>query len=229
MAAKYAETIKGKVILVTGTSPDGLGEEFCLTVARHQPKLLILAGRNVDKLHATGTKLANMYPDVSTRVVELDLESISNAAKAAAEVNAWEDLPAIDLVVNNAAIMAVDFALTKDGFEKQLAVNYLAPWVFTNSIMPKVLASEKPRIVFVSSSGHRWGPVRWHDHNFQVRVEYKHHPKSSIADVGPRMATFTTNGRPTVSQRLLSSCTRSLWPRGWGPKSRSSVSIPVLS
>lgn len=171
MAAKYAKTINGKVILVTGASPDGLGEEFCLTVAKYQPKLLILAGRNVDKLHATETKLANTYPDVSTKTLELDLESLSKAAKAAAEVNSWEDVPCVDLVVNNAAIMAVDFALTKDGFEKQLAVNYLAPWVFTNSIMPKILASSQPRIVFVSSSGHRWGPVRWHDHNFQVSVQ----------------------------------------------------------
>jgi NAD(P)-dependent dehydrogenase (short-subunit alcohol dehydrogenase family) len=171
MATKYAETISSKVILVTGASPDGLGEEFCLTVAKHQPKLLILAGRSVDKLRATETKLANMYPDVSTRVLELDLESISKAAKAAAEVNAWEDVPVIDLVVNNSAIMAVEFALTGDGFEKQLAVNYLAPWVFTNSITPKILASGQPRIVFVSSSGHRWGPVRWHDYNFQVRVQ----------------------------------------------------------
>lgn len=85
----------------------------------------------------------------------LDLESITKSADAAETVMRWEDVPCIDLVVNNAGIMAVDYGLTEDGFERQLAVNHLSSWVFTNTLIPKVLKSKQPRIVFVGSNGHR--------------------------------------------------------------------------
>lgn len=167
-ATAYGPDILGKVILVTGTSPNGLGEEYCFSVAAHNPKLLVLAGRRVETLRATAARLAEQFPHVATKILELDLETVATVKKAAEEVLAWDDVPVIDILVNNAGIMAVDYALTVDGFERQLAVNHLGPWLFTNMLMPKLLASSGPRIVFVGSSGHRWGPVRWHDYGFQV-------------------------------------------------------------
>lgn len=170
LATEHSTMIRDKVILVTGVSPGGLGEEYCFTVAKHQPKLLILASRNADKLNATRATLLSESPTVAVKILVLDLESITKAAVAAETVMRWDDVPCIDIVVNNAGIMAVDFALTSDGFERQLAVNYLSSWVFTNTLIPKVLKSKEPRIVFVGSNGHRWGPMRWDDYNFQVRL-----------------------------------------------------------
>ena len=46
LASKYSIMIRDKVVLVAGASPGGLGEEYCFTVAKHQPKLLTLASRN---------------------------------------------------------------------------------------------------------------------------------------------------------------------------------------
>lgn len=167
-ATAFGPDILGKVILITGTSPQGLGEEYCFSVAAHKPKLLVLAGRRIETLRATAARLGEKFPHVATKTLELDLEPTSMVKEAAKEVLAWDDVPAIDILVNNAGIMAVDYALTVDGFERQLAVNYLGPWLFTNMLMPKLLASSAPRIVFVGSSGHRWSPMRWNDYGFQV-------------------------------------------------------------
>lgn len=162
--------IAGKVILTTGVSPGGLGAEFVEQIARAKPKLLILAGRNKSKVEATAQKIAEITKDggaVETRILELDLGSLAKVREAAAEVNAYpED---IDVLVNNAGIMATEYAKTVDGFEGQFGTNHLAPWLFTNLIIDKIIKSSAPRIVNISSDGYRLGGIRFHDVGFKVR------------------------------------------------------------
>jgi NAD(P)-dependent dehydrogenase (short-subunit alcohol dehydrogenase family) len=169
LVRELADHIKGKVILTTGVSPGGLGAHFVETVAAAKPSLLILAGRGTTKVQKTADALAKSYPDVKTRVLRLDLVSLAAVREAAAEVNSWDDVPSIDVLVNNAAIMAVEHAVSPDGFESQFATNHLGHFLFTNLIMGKVLAAGKPRVVSVSSDGHRVSPVRFDDLDFHVR------------------------------------------------------------
>ncbi len=70
--------------------------------------------------------------------------------------------------VNNAGIMAVPWSKTEDGFESQFATNYLGHFLFTNLLMSKLLAAKTPRVVIVSSNGHRLSPIRWTDINYGV-------------------------------------------------------------
>ena len=164
-----AATIKDKVILTTGVSPGGLGAEFVTALAAANPSLLILAGRNTAKVQQTADAIAQAHPGVKTRLLRLDLTSLAAVREAAAEVNAWKDVPAIDVLVNNAGIMAVEHAVTVDGFESQFAVTHLAPFLFTNLLMGKVLAAGgKPRVVNVSSDGHRMSAIRFGDLDFRV-------------------------------------------------------------
>jgi NAD(P)-dependent dehydrogenase (short-subunit alcohol dehydrogenase family) len=58
------------------------------------------------------------------------------------------------------------FSLSEDGFESQLAANYLGHFLLIKLLLPQVLKSETKRIVLVSSSGHGSGGVRWDDPNF---------------------------------------------------------------
>lgn len=169
LVRELAETIKGKVILTTGVSPGGLGAHFVNAVASAEPGLLILAGRNAVKVQQTADSLAKAHPGVKTRTLRLDLASLAAVREAAAEVNSWDDVPAIDVLVNNAAIMAVGYSVTRDGFESQFGTNHLGHFLFTNLIMGKILAAPRPRVVSVSSSGHRFGPVRFGDFDFHVR------------------------------------------------------------
>lgn len=170
LAKRYAAQIKGKVILTTGVSPGSLGAYFVHAIAKSQPALLILAGRNMAKVQETAKALEE--EGVKTRTLELNLGSLEDVRVASATLNGWSDVPHIDVLVNNAGVMALDYGVSHDGHENQLAINHLGPFLFTNLIMNKVLASAAPRVVMVSSDGHRLSPIRFDDVNF--RVSYVH-------------------------------------------------------
>ncbi|KAK5046857.1 hypothetical protein LTR84_007211 [Exophiala bonariae] len=163
--------ITGKVILTTGVSPGGLGAAFVEQIAVAEPKLLILAGRNKSKVEATAAKVAEITNGkVETRILELDLGSLDKVREAAAVVNTYSE--PIDVLVNNAGIMATEYAKTTDGFEGQFGTNHLAPWLFTNLIMDKILKSSLPRVVNVSSDGYRLSPIRFYDYGFKDGKTY---------------------------------------------------------
>ncbi|KAL6238803.1 hypothetical protein BDW75DRAFT_227615 [Aspergillus navahoensis] len=164
--------IKGKVILTTGPSPASIGATFVESIARGQPALIILAGRNMAKLQQTADAIAQAQPDVRVRLLQLDLGSLASVRDAAKEVMCWEDVPRIDVLVNNAGIMGTKFALSPEGYESQFATNHLGHFLFTNLIIEKILKSESPRVINVSSDGHRLSPIRWADYNFQRGETY---------------------------------------------------------
>lgn len=167
VAAALASSIAGKTVLVTGVTPGGLGAYFAKVVAAHQPKLLILAGRTVAKIAETAAELQATHPDVTRCLLELDLSSQAQVRKAAAEVLSWPE--PIDVLVNNAAVMATPYGKTADGLELQFGTNHISHFLFTNLIMPKLLESTKgPRVINISSTGHRFGDIRWDDLGFQV-------------------------------------------------------------
>ncbi|ROT38027.1 NAD(P)-binding protein [Sodiomyces alkalinus F11] len=168
----FAAEIKGKVVLTTGVTPGGLGAVFVETVAKAQPALLILASRNVAKTQETADAITSSHPNVAVRVLQLDLVSPDSVREAASKLNGWDDVPSIDVLVNNAAVMATDYAVTPEGIERQFATNHLGHFLFTNLIMGKILKSASPRVVSVSSSGHRMSPIRWGDLNFDKDATY---------------------------------------------------------
>ncbi|KAI2469451.1 NAD(P)-binding protein [Annulohypoxylon bovei var. microspora] len=168
----FAVEIKGKTILTTGVSPKSLGATFVQSLAKAEPALLILAGRNLEKVQQTADAIVLAYPNVKTRALQLDLGSFDAVREAAATVNGWTDVSNVDVLVNNAGIMAVEFALSPDGLEIQFATNHFGHFLFTNLIMNKILASKAPRIVSVSSNGHRLCPIRWDDYNFRNGETY---------------------------------------------------------
>lgn len=162
--------INGKVILTTGVSPGTLGGFFVEAIAKAQPATLILAGRNEEKTQKTASALQAAYSNIKVYTLQLNLSSLAAVREAAATLKSWQHVPVIDVVVNNAGLMATDFSLTVDGYETQFASNHLGHFLFTNLIMGKLLASESPRVVNVSSGGHRLSPIRWDDYNFRVRI-----------------------------------------------------------
>ncbi|RBR14251.1 uncharacterized protein FIESC28_07811 [Fusarium coffeatum] len=169
---EYADIIKGKIILTTGVTPNSLGGTFIQETASKSPSLLILAGRSVSKLQDLASAITKDYPDVKTRNLIVDLGSLTSVRKAAEEVNSWEDVPSIDVVVNNAGVMAIPYSKTEDGYEKQFAICHLGHFLLTNLIMDKILASESPRVVNISSNGHSLGPVRFADTHFSNGETY---------------------------------------------------------
>ncbi|KAL7948640.1 hypothetical protein V8C42DRAFT_315059 [Trichoderma barbatum] len=164
--------IKGKVILVTGVSQGTLGGVFLEYVAKATPAGLILAGRSLTKAQATADALKSTHPAIDIRTLQIDLASFAAVRDAAATVNSWKDVPHIDVLVNNAGIMAVPYGTTADGIELQFGSNHLGPFLFTNLIMNKILASKAPRVVNISSNGHRLNPIRFFDYYFRDGETY---------------------------------------------------------
>ncbi|PYH77795.1 putative short-chain dehydrogenase [Aspergillus uvarum CBS 121591] len=183
LLADYAPLIQGKVILTTGVSPNSLGGFFVQSLVQAEPSCLILAARNADQLAqtaaalqastSTSTSTSTNHPTTQIRTLQIDLSSLESVRAAAAEINGWDDLPVIDVVVNNAGIMAVpDYRRSPEGFEAHWATNHLGPFLFTNLLMPKIVAASSPRVVVVSSDGHRLNPVRFDDFNFDEGKSY---------------------------------------------------------
>jgi len=103
-------------------------------------------------------------PGANIKTVILDLDSLEAVRKAAAEIAALGD---VDVLINNAAVMMCPYSKTVDGFEKQFGVNYLGPWLLTNLLIPSLLKTPHPRVVFVASAGHMYSGIRFDDIGFQ--------------------------------------------------------------
>jgi NAD(P)-dependent dehydrogenase (short-subunit alcohol dehydrogenase family) len=169
----YAAQIAGKIILITGVSPGSLGESFVKQVAAAQPTIFIMASRSIPKMQGLIDELSITHPSIKVKPLALNLLSFADVRKAAETVNSWTDVPHIDVLVNNAGIMAVPYRQSEDGFESQFQTNHLSHFLFTNLVMGKILASKTPRVVTVSSGVHRVGHIRWSDHNFNEGKHYQ--------------------------------------------------------
>lgn len=164
--------IAGKTILITGVSSGGLGATFALTIAPFGPALIILASHNVAKAEQTAQDIAAVAPAVKTRVIRLDLASQAQVREAAADI--LKTSTTIDVLVNNAGVMATPYSTTPEGIERQFGTNHIGHFLLTNLLLPKLLASrpdtqkEPLRVVNVASNGFRFGWVRHEDINFGV-------------------------------------------------------------
>ncbi|KAJ2957927.1 hypothetical protein NQZ79_g6387 [Umbelopsis isabellina] len=169
-ASFYASEIQGKTVLITGCTWGGLGAEAARAIAKHNPKLLILAGRKQEALDDTVQKIKEESPNANLRTLIIDLASLESVKKAAAEVNQYSE--PIDVLINNSGIMASPYHTTKDGFEGQFGTNHLGPFVFTNLILPRILASSSRRIVNISSGFTCLSDIRFDDPFFKNGEAY---------------------------------------------------------
>ena len=156
--------LTGRTALVTG-GYSGLGQETARAMAARGAHV-ILAGRDAAKLAAAAAEIAE-ETGASVDTLVCDLASLDSVRKAAAEAN--ERFDKIDLLINNAGVMACDEAQTADGFEMQFGTNHLGHFLLTNLLMPLVERGERPRIVNLSSRGHHIAPVDFDDPNFEHR------------------------------------------------------------
>lgn len=154
-------------VLITGPSDGGIGAETALCLASGRPSTIILAGRDRAKIQPVINKISRISPEINTIFVALDLSDQASVRTAAAEVS--KQVGHIDVLINNAAIMACPYSLTKDNFEVQFGTNFLGPFLFTGLLLPKLQAAGLgARIVNLSSSAHRFEGIRFDDIDFEV-------------------------------------------------------------
>ncbi|KAK8099590.1 uncharacterized protein PG998_012831 [Apiospora kogelbergensis] len=152
--------LKGKVYIVTGGN-SGIGYYTVSHLAEHGAHVYLCA-RSVEKGTAAIAAIQKAHPGARVDLLQMDHLDLASVVAAARRVLAAE--PALHGLVNNAGIMATPLATTRDGHEAQWQTNYLAHWVLTEHLLPRLrrtAAASPPgavRIVNLSSSGHLAAP-----------------------------------------------------------------------
>jgi NAD(P)-dependent dehydrogenase (short-subunit alcohol dehydrogenase family) len=159
--------LSGRSFVITGTS-SGLGEESARALTAHGASVTMLA-RNSEKNEAAAARIRSSVPDARLELGQVDLSDLSSIREFAKGYLA--EHPTIDVLMNNAGVMACPFQRTADGFEMQFGTNHLGHFLLTALLSPAVLAGDHPRIINVSSAGHARSDVDLDDPNFD-HTEY---------------------------------------------------------
>jgi NAD(P)-dependent dehydrogenase (short-subunit alcohol dehydrogenase family) len=143
------KTIEEQVILITG-STDGIGKIVATRLAQ-QGATVILHGRQGEKASKAVTELRKTTRNQKVQFVVADFSSLDAVRSLGEEV--VNRFPVIDVLINNAGAGFADPQFTFDGYETRMVVNYLAPYVFTETVLPSLRRAGAARIVNVSSAG----------------------------------------------------------------------------
>jgi NAD(P)-dependent dehydrogenase (short-subunit alcohol dehydrogenase family) len=148
---------RGRVAVVTGAN-SGLGLVTSRELARAGADV-IMACRNMEKGRAAAEEVSAAASGGEVRLEELDLADLTSVAAFA------DRLPGdrLDLLINNAGLMAPPRRLTADGFESQFGTNHLGHFALTGRLLHRLLAAPEPRVVTVSSQAHRTGRINFSD------------------------------------------------------------------
>lgn len=156
------------LVLITGISPNGLGAATAHALAEYDPANLIFTARAISKASAVADSIRAEYPNLKTqiRIVNIDLSDMESIRQAAASVQ--ELTPHIDIMINNAAVMALPKReMTQYGLEAHLATNFLGHFVLTTLLLAQLKAAgPKARVVNIVSGGFYVQPFRFSDYNF---------------------------------------------------------------
>jgi len=143
--------MEGKTVVVTGGN-SGIGFETAAALAAMGARVLVTA-RNADKGRAAVAAITHRLQGVvSVQLVVFDLADLASVRQGAAEI--LEQAPRLDVLVNNAGLVLTERAETVDGFEATLATNHLGPFLLTNLLLDRMVASAPARVVNVASNAH---------------------------------------------------------------------------
>lgn len=151
--------LAGRIAIVTGAN-SGIGWEAALQLARRGART-ILACRDGTRGQAAVDRIRAACPTADIEVSPLDLASLASVKAFAQRFS--ERFPKLDLLVNNAGVMAIPRRETADGFEMQFGTNHLGHFALTGNLLDRLVASGNARVVTLSSAVHWFGRVNLED------------------------------------------------------------------
>ena len=150
-----------KLFLVTGAN-SGLGYELTRGLA-YKGARVVMACRSLKKGADAAEEIRKETPGADLRVMELDLADLSSVRAFA---DAFHDTyNRLDVLVNNAGVMATPYRKTADGFELQFGTNHLGHFALTGLLLDLLKAAPDSRVVTVSSYAHWFGWINFGDLN----------------------------------------------------------------
>ncbi len=151
--------LSGKTFVVTGAN-SGIGLCAAEELAAHGAHV-ILACRSMDTGRAAVERIEGAHPGARVTLKKLDLSSLASVRAFAGETLARH--PKLDVLVNNAGVMALPYQKTADGFEMQIGTNHLGHFALTALLWPALAAAGSARVVTVASVAHHFGKIRFDD------------------------------------------------------------------
>lgn len=158
--------LSGLTVFITGAN-SGLGQETARAMAA-SGALVVLAGRDQAKLDASVAAIHAAQPGAQLETIICDLGALASIRACGDEARAR--FTKIDLLINNAGVMACPLMHTDDGFEMQFGTNHLGHFALTAELLALIEAGTAKRIVNLSSRGHHMGPVDLDDPNYTDRA-----------------------------------------------------------
>lgn len=137
-----------KTILITG-STDGIGKLAAIKLANDGHEIF-LHGRNSEKLEKVIAVIKGETNNDKVKGFVADFSDLDAVAKMAEQVNA--EVSKIDVLINNAGVFKSSVAQNKDGLELRFVVNYFAPYLLTEKLIPLLEKSDSPRLINLSSA-----------------------------------------------------------------------------
>ena len=156
----------GKTALITGAN-SGLGLHSAVALAGRGARVL-MACRDPRRAAAALEQVASAASGPPPETVSLDLADLASVQSGAQAIA--ERAPVIDLMMLNAGVMAMPRGRTADDFETHFGTNHLGHFALAGRLIGHVLAAPAPRVVVISSLGHRAGRIRWNDPNWTGRL-----------------------------------------------------------
>ena len=157
--------LSGKRALVTGAS-GGLGAETARALCLGDAEV-ILAARDIEKTEEVARSIREAQPSARVEVAHLDLTSLDDIRRCTDGFLDSHD--SLDLLINNAGVMACPLTRTENGWELQLATNHIGHFLLTGRLLPALRAGASARIVNLSSAGHRLDGMHFEDPHFEER------------------------------------------------------------
>jgi NAD(P)-dependent dehydrogenase (short-subunit alcohol dehydrogenase family) len=151
--------LSGRNAIVTGAN-SGLGLVTARELARAGASV-VMACRNLEKGHAAVEQVRAAVPDAQVQLDELDLASLESVRGFAERFRATHD--GLDLLINNAGVMAPPRRRTVDGFELQFGTNHLGHFLLTTLLLDAMEGREDARVVTLSSTAHKIGRIAFHN------------------------------------------------------------------
>jgi NAD(P)-dependent dehydrogenase (short-subunit alcohol dehydrogenase family) len=144
-----------RTILITGAT-DGIGKQIAKILAT-EGHFIIIHGRTDETCQSTVKEIVNSQPDAHLDYVSADFSLLSNVNKMTETI--LQRFEHLNVLINNAGIYQSNKVITPDGFEMNLAVNYLAVYVLTCGLKNLLVKSSPSRIINVSSIAHKRGRI----------------------------------------------------------------------
>lgn len=171
----------GKIVIITGSN-SGLGLEEA-RVLSGKTAVVVMAARNMEKSEKAVKKIKKDFPSADVRPMHLDLADLASVAAFAENFKA--SFSRLDLLINNAGIMAPPFGKTKNGFELQMGTNHLGHFALTGRLMGMMRSTPGSRIINVSSIAHKMGNINFDDFHWEKRryKKWKAYGDSKLANL----------------------------------------------